>query len=237
MKIVSNFKDYYDSIIGYGVDKTIQYKRFKNVVKFIKQSTIKFKHSPIKYSYDDNRIKIDSFIVMFCNELHIGYKVSRPKKGRTFTYEIDEDIVYGIDEVKKFFINEKQPKISPYKIRRWRRWQDYSDWREAIKRYEDKIKNTQLKDDWHVHFQSPVIIIDYDGEKSEGIKVICNPQLKNWNFQKVKDPFTIFQQISMYISNIFGLPGNEIVEVSEKTKIEKHGFDKWSFRKMPKEKK
>ena len=40
----------------------------------------------------------------------------------------------------------------------------------------------------------------------------------------------------MYISNIFGLPGNEIVEVSEKTKIEKHGFDKWSFRKMPKDK-
>lgn len=58
-----------------------------------------------------------------------------------------------------------------------------------------------------------------------------NPKLKDYGFERIKDSFTAFQEISMYLSNIL-VEQKEIAQVEDKYRIEQHGFDlKKSFRK------
>lgn len=50
-------------------------------------------------------------------------------------------------------------------------------------------------------------------------------------FMKVIDPFTAFQELSMWVSN-YGIEANPIVELKdEKVMLQKHGMDNWSFKK------
>lgn len=56
--------------------------------------------------------------------------------------------------------------------------------------------------------------------------------LNQVGFQKVLDPFTAFQKLEAFVSNLPRNP-NPMVEITDdKVKIAKHGFDKWSFRKQ-----
>lgn len=56
--------------------------------------------------------------------------------------------------------------------------------------------------------------------------------LNQVGFQKVLDPFTAFQRLEAFVSNLPRNP-NPMVEITDdKVKIAKHGFDKWSFRKQ-----
>jgi hypothetical protein len=64
---------------------------------------------------------------------------------------------------------------------------------------------------------------------------VCNSDnLKEFDFIKVVDPTTAFQNISMWIGGVIPKPGNRAVEITDdKIKIAKHGMDKYSFRKHP----
>jgi hypothetical protein len=59
--------------------------------------------------------------------------------------------------------------------------------------------------------------------------------LSEWEFYKIKDVYTAFQDISMYISGVLGTQSPELIKIDNNTKIHKHGFDvKKSFRKRKK---
>lgn len=56
--------------------------------------------------------------------------------------------------------------------------------------------------------------------------------LKTWGFAKVVDPYTLFQELSMFIGGVLPRNPNPMVEITDTdVKVAKHGFDKWSFRK------
>jgi hypothetical protein len=64
--------------------------------------------------------------------------------------------------------------------------------------------------------------------------LVINPNLSAFEFWKVKDPFSAFQEIQQYISGVIGTGGNEPVVTSDTYKIMAAGFDlKTSFRKDP----
>ena len=66
-------------------------------------------------------------------------------------------------------------------------------------------------------------------------KFEVNPNLNNYKFFKAHDTFTAFQNLQSYISGVLGTKENDIIEVSNKSKIIKAGFDlKTSFRKEKK---
>lgn len=62
-------------------------------------------------------------------------------------------------------------------------------------------------------------------------EVIINPCLKDLGFYKAVDPYTACQEIQMFISGVLGNNGKDIIDISDTSKIAKHGFDKMSFRK------
>lgn len=83
----------------------------------------------------------------------------------------------------------------------------------------------------------PVCLVTCErvGEYSDGPKVIHNPFLKEIEFYRAMDPFTIFQEIQLAVSRM-AFKEKPLVEVSDKCKIEGHGFDyKYSFRNRKKE--
>ena len=56
--------------------------------------------------------------------------------------------------------------------------------------------------------------------------------LKDYGFPKAIDPYTLFQEISMFVGGVIPRNPNPMVEITDDTvKLAKHGFDKWTFRR------
>lgn len=56
--------------------------------------------------------------------------------------------------------------------------------------------------------------------------------LKDVQFYKVLDAYTVFQELDMWIGGVLASSGRPVVEITDdKVKIAKHGFDSGSFRK------
>jgi hypothetical protein len=74
----------------------------------------------------------------------------------------------------------------------------------------------------------------------EGVAIACgqddllitNPRLSEIGFQRILDPYTAYQELSMWTDNLAVHEGNrEPKGMTDKLKAESKGFDKWSFRK------
>lgn len=58
--------------------------------------------------------------------------------------------------------------------------------------------------------------------------------LRRYGFMKALDAYSALQELSMFVGGIMGgNPPNMVKITDEKTLVAKHGFDKWSFRRMP----
>lgn len=66
----------------------------------------------------------------------------------------------------------------------------------------------------------------------DGAQVVLNPKLADFEFYKVMPAPQAYQEIEMFLGNI-AAPDKCPVELSEKDRIQQHGFDKMSFRKAP----
>ena len=61
-----------------------------------------------------------------------------------------------------------------------------------------------------------------------------NVKLSDYDFYKKFDTYTAYQELDMWISGILSYPQNIMLEVDDKIKVTKHGFDnKYSFRTRP----
>lgn len=232
MYIIAKNKDYYDGVVGtVGIDKTLVYER--NTVE-IEDSKKMLKEFQAFRNWNDRRenrflnigyAQIDSkkyetsnfFLVGFCGKLYLGWKFEYKVKGWDKDGKIIEiiktDIIYGYEKAKKHI-----------KTSFWHGNLDNDV--EYVMKYDPINMFRELK--------SPVFIYDSDSRSPRKSSVlIINPILKEWEFYKVVDSFTAFQEISMFIGGVLGIGEKEIVEIEDKYKIPQHGFDKWSFRREP----
>ena len=61
--------------------------------------------------------------------------------------------------------------------------------------------------------------------------ILTYPILGDYDFQRIKDPYTCFQDVTMYLSGVVGNEEKPIEPISDVLKAETHGFNKFSFRK------
>jgi hypothetical protein len=245
MYIIAKKKDYYDGVAGTtGIDKTIVYDR--ETLEFEKDdiptmferkrgywSTRKADTPFHKIGYHSIRKEFRGvfcdeyayFIIGFCGKLYVGWKLYRANN--EYPYEVTTEITYDFDFMKTF-LEQKT-------------WQgNLEDSVNYVKTYDALQMFRDLK--------SPIFVYDSDFgrlyfDKKRSIynshksKFFINSLLKDYEFYKIFDSFQAFQEVSMFMGGVLGRGEKEIVEVADKYKIAQHGFDKWSFRKEPENKK
>ena len=57
--------------------------------------------------------------------------------------------------------------------------------------------------------------------------------IKTWKrrINRIKNSYSAFQDIYMYISGVLGNTEKNMVQISDKDMLYKRGFNKWSFKK------
>lgn len=57
------------------------------------------------------------------------------------------------------------------------------------------------------------------------------PTLKSVEFFKVMDAYSVYQELEMWVGGVLPNGGRPMVEISDRDKVGKHGFNEWSFRR------
>lgn len=231
MLILSKFKDYYDTAIGYGgIDKSIVYKRkeieikpklytedYNKYAKFILDTFIN--ETMFEYMYRSNRNKFTTsyYMLLICGEVYPCIQihiVNKPASHDRFFYDYDSVVEFIKRRFYKSIYKDKYDKNG--------------------KRFFSKIENffninnfNKLKlIDYHRNVDSPVIVYDMHYKI-----IIINDQLKKYDFYKVIDAFQMYQKLEMFLSGVMGRNDKEIIEIDDKSLRDKKGFNDMSFKK------
>ncbi len=92
-----------------------------------------------------------------------------------------------------------------------------------------------ISDEVFQKLNAPIISLFFTGNE---YRLTLNPILKLLQFQKVMNPYILFQEIEMFLgTNMAKQIDPEPRGITDKLKAEFHGFNDWSFRKQGKKSK
>ena len=218
MILHTDFHDYYDNAIGFGVDQKVHFNRFTREIDIILKTQ------------NDRPVHYRSGLLGFCGFTYPFIKLER----------LDKRFQCGWDDDRpKVLETHFAYSYEAYKAKE-AEWHNFSNdfW------YWDQVRDVKLKQfftDWAMQndtvfreHQIPIWVMNYNsGKEKNGI---ANPKLKDFQFERIKDSNTAFQDISMYLANIL-VEQKEVASVEDKYRIQQHGFDlKESFRNTKKRK-
>lgn len=236
MRIISPFRDYYDSALSYGIDPTLVYVRktdeYRRELPFEFQKT--YNHLANRHHQNDDPF-YELITIGFCGKIIQLFKTSRatPKKD-IYGQIIREDVFFygdnALEELYEFLERDdyQQPAIK----KKYNRW----GWRTDREDFEaNKALNLEKI---FVDFNVPIFMIDGNrsynndaGYKNHTTGLILNPCLKDYRFFTQYNAYQAFQEISMFVGGVLPRPEPDTVEVSEACKVKMKGMDSWSFRK------
>lgn len=244
IKIYSDYHDYYDGVQAHGFDDHVVYER-KSVSEFIDNKRplgsividadlallpeFHFKRPRLNY---EERTKLNwkfrqksqfcpfnksdnpratRGMLYFCAKAYPFYLAFTDDHRRRFSFEPGFDELVFQDEKKRYYYDwDREPgDHTPYK-----------DWLASH-------MGEEIKPDIHFHFNSPSIL--YIGKTR-----IINPVMRDFDFQKIIDPYTAFQELDMFLGGVMANTKDPPSPQSDVEKVSAHGMDpKWSFRKPP----
>lgn len=224
MLITSDFHDYYDVIMAQGVDKSIVYNR-KQEIFYTKDEPKQISGVPVisqersYYPYDQIP---NLFLIGCCGKFYpaISFHASGDSIGSTILYTPEQvrnvaDISLTGSTRKHFFgMNRK------------------SHWfKSPAENVEIFFKQHPIieKPEPFIAIKAPIIVRQAFSPSS----VTVNAKLADYQFYKVIDPYTLFQEISMFISGVLGIEPKETVQISDIDMAAKKGFNEKSFRTDP----
>jgi hypothetical protein len=212
MKLISNFKDYYDWVIGakYGIDPKVVYERIPMEVNRHGGKPEKTGlHVPYQLA-DPNRKDITTFRLHVC--------------GRSY-------LVLWFEG--KFHINEAATALQRRLARENNRQRSRAYYRQ-VEQWGDELgdKFPTTRQQWYdtptplnAEFNCPVILEDTLWRST----LHLNVRLSDYGIPSVLDPETVFLQLTDFF-----MPKEQVVDKrTDVEKLQSHGFDKkTSFRKM-----
>lgn len=239
MLIVSKFHDYYDVVLKQtGVDKTCVYNRETKSIEGTKEEQKALerkawgKKGEKRKEWRPYEYVLEA-VVGFAGELH-------PLIIHTFD-EHDESIappsttfLYDLEECKEF-LDEKFPETRKTDNDKKFRWSWQLDMSDASLGEFFEGRKVKCFDRIFLEHKAPCFIATSCTGNNAIIEI--NPNLKEYKFFKVKDPYTAFQEIYMYLSGVIGMADRDTAEVGNDDRLAQRGFTKYSFRKDPTKKK
>lgn len=215
MRLHSDFHDYYDNAVGYGIDNNVHYNRFTKEVEIHIKSQFDFPFHKRPY------------LLGFCGKIYPLIEIK--KYDRKYDEEYDLE---GFKLLETFYAySYEEYKLKQSEWSEYANTSEYSDYSRELKLKQFFIDWDYQSDDVFLEYKVPIWIVKLERGMNNGW---LNPRLKDYGFNRIKDSFTAFQDISMYLSNIL-VEQKEIAKIEDKFRIEQHGFDlKKSFRKEKK---
>ena len=245
MYIISKYKDYYDGAVGMGIDKTIVYERKireEDCPKELSETLNRYggQFSFAKLAFPKNVEYTTKFIhVGFCGKIYVGIQVHK-KIADKYSYDdkTEIEVLWDHDIIRKK-LNSKVDQSKYF-------W--YRNKKSDLENFNNYVAKLEAYDatKWFREFHTPIFALTSPpvddtywwrqefGFKNDDSKLYINPRLKDYQFAKVFDPYTAFQEVQMYVSGVLGVnkDGTEI-PATEKQKVAQHGMNKWSFRRPP----
>ena len=220
MRIVSNYKDYYDSLQDF--DSIVWNREYKCLFENDNLSKRIYKKLDLLYYksiINKDKVYINSIpiIIGFCGEYY-KYSIhieSDYNKDVVFTDDFfypKNKIIYNLIDVNEENTTRKLFGSSFYTL-------DIS----FLKSYDLFIK-----------YNSPVLLIHplyYNKENRNTFNIIINPSLKRLGYHKKKDIQQVYQELDMFVSGV--LCNNKEYPVLQDKHRQGSRFDKYSFRKLP----
>lgn len=228
MRVISNFKDYYDCIQAYGYDPKIVYHRVtedlgKNITDRIwaritnSEKFLMFLPSAntIYSAYYKPQYYFHPFFVIVGGKVYTGYKLMISNQA-CFYWEknVHSQIEYNYDKIHEFIAQYDDNQLK-YLENNW-----------------ERVAKLDLSD-LCLEAKSPLLLLSRGSnqviEKPVNLK---DPFLKDYKFAKCLEPYKMYQQLSMFVGNVLIEPNKPVWPISDILKAENHGFNKFSFRKQ-----
>ncbi len=235
MRIISKFRDYYDSVQSYGQDDELIYVRNEfEEIRLFEPRLIRNARCYNVTRHDE----VEQKMVGFCGKIYPVIKLSMTGKNPVEKY------CYTLDEVEEFIKNFwDKPRQEQYlgKYYNYRYYSVLFTRKSLMKFFEDVKVQVDSFGEVFKSDSSPVFIAEYGKYYREPSKIVYNACLKDVEFYRIFDTYSAYQEISMYLGGVLGLTrsrgkpsyqGQKMDDtVSDKDLIVAKGFDKYSFRK------
>lgn len=219
MRIISRFKDYYDSYASHDKNQPLYVRNTEH----IKDASSPHYHSTENKWQQDPIVVMDCYDLGFCGKF---YRFWRILSGDNYKY------FYDFDELDKYFNS------ASIKQAKW--------WNEPVKgriytmlhmtnkgwKSQEQFYLTDSRhQSWNGVFEKykcPVIISSRLNTGEKGITL--NPRLSSLQFYRIMPDWKAHQELDMYLGNI-AEDRKVIPEMENNVKITARGFDEFSFRK------
>ena len=232
MRIISKFKDYYDSVQGVMYDENITYIRKSEKVDV---SDI------ITFPYYHTLLDCELVLIGFCGRIFIVHIFAKPcpydrhekvelkhyiKEHNLKAYNVPNG--YGGIEVVADYSLQNTVKFNVENSRYYA--ERYSKSLNELLEFSVKIEKLNLSQ----KYQTPMFTLRTAGHRE--VTLNTAPTLKDFNFQSQFDPYTAYQEIVMWIG---AQAVNEYPpQITDNIVLrDAKGFDKWSFKTMKGQKK
>lgn len=248
MRIISKFYDYYDNACAYGIDPGTVYVRETREMTVAHGDPL-WSLPPI-VQCNSIRCTVSHILaggVAFCGRFYPLYQVWLSNNGPLRTFHSVASLKEAIDsgslarEMASAYGDEPytracvQQNIDALKdelgYERARKLGRYRWYRKNLSEIDDVVG---MKVDVSVHesYNAPVIaVVPRQYDYRQDFTVHVNPRLGQYEFARVFDPVTAFQEISTFLGSAMAKQVDPTVDHPDELKAEIHGFDKWSFRK------
>jgi len=209
MRLRSDFHDYYDRAIGYGIDSKVVYERKTRHLKIAMRSDI------------DIPTNGNCELIGFCGQVHPLYRIKKYERvaadNRCWSYAVvDQYFAYTFEDYQT-------------QRKEWEKNIMFDTAREqTVKRF---FHEWSFDTDRLFHeYATPIWAFNFRPWNDE-TNFVVDPPLKEYEFERVKDANSAFQEISVYLANIL-IEQKEVIELSDSYRVQKSGFDlKTSFRR------
>lgn len=230
MRIISNFKDYYDGAMKYGQDPFIVYERFcdkldcKNDISKLERNYVwTWQKRSFFENFSIDYKSFNSCVIGFCGKFYKTLKTADDKL--KYFYNAESVMKYVFSNTRVTSVNEKAIHSFKKQVKQFFAYNlkqthpDFVQWMTTI--FQDK--------------NTPYFVIEKVNR--DEVSLVLNPILWSYDFYKVMNPVQAYQEISMYVGGILRQPTKNTVEISDKDIAIKKGFGhKYAFKKEPQNK-
>ena len=215
--IYSKFKDYYDHVVFDTHFKWV--RKSENILledTYLLDMLFTIKNRPFSDNFDD--FYYDSFIFGFCGKVQILYvDNTNLSPNKTFAIKkVHTNIHKAIKDHKPH--NSRKTKVPKKRLKKIK---------EAISLWNKKY-NTEKTYNLFIKYKTPIFILRQDWKERT---LILNPCLREYGIHTIYDPYTMYQNISMFLTNDLVSQEDILCNISDELKRDMHGFDNKSFKK------